>query len=213
MRIRFSDPVFGSGYESGDLGPDLWTIFKIPFNKICKSFFFVFLIFCVRRSIDAPDPENKPGSGSVKIRTGSGSRALRLTENVWHQKYENKKKGSENDLEFSFDSILNISYCSGYRALDPKFCQNRILIPVFIPLVTCFISFIVNITRHIFFNFILVQMHIQIVYKSLIYVLKPCIMYKDIKSITCKKKSIVHQPFEITRWYLYSCQVDCIIQT
>ena len=72
--------------------------------------FFVFLIFCVGRSIDALDPENQPGSGSVKIRTGSGSRALRLTENVWHQKYENKKEGLQNYLEFSSNSILNISY-------------------------------------------------------------------------------------------------------
>ena len=89
--------------------------------------FIVFLIFCVRHSIDTLDPENQPGSG--KIRTGSGSRALRLTENVWHQKYGNKKEGLQNYLEFSFNSILNISYRSGNRALDPKFCQNRILIP------------------------------------------------------------------------------------
>ena len=82
--------------------------------------FFVFLILFVRRSIDALDPENQPGAGSE---------ALRLTENVWHQKYENKKEGLQNYLEFSFNSILNIFYRSGYRALDPKFCQNRILIP------------------------------------------------------------------------------------
>ena len=46
-----------------------------------QVFFFVFFIFCVRRSIDVLDPENQPGS-----------RALGLTEDVWHQKYENKKK-------------------------------------------------------------------------------------------------------------------------
>ena len=91
--------------------------------------FFVFLIFFVRRSIDILHPENQHGSGSVKIWDGSGSRALQLTENVWHQKYENKKEDLQNYLEFSFKSILNISYRSGYRALDPKFCQNRILIP------------------------------------------------------------------------------------
>ena len=91
--------------------------------------FFVFIIFCVRRSIDALYQENQPGSGSGKIRTGTGSRALRLTENVWHQTYENKKEGLQNYLELSFNSILNISYRLGYRALDPKFCQNRILIP------------------------------------------------------------------------------------
>ena len=54
---------------------------------------------------------------------------LRLTENVWHQKYENKKEGLKNYLEFSFNSNLDISYRSGYRALDPKFCKNRIFIP------------------------------------------------------------------------------------
>ena len=85
-------------------------------------FFFVF--FCVRRSIDVLDPENQPGSG--KILTWSGSRALRLTEDVWHQKYENKKEGLQNYLEYSFNSIINISYRSVYRALDPKFVQNRI---------------------------------------------------------------------------------------
>ena len=49
-----------------------------------------------------------------------------LTEDVWHQKYENKKEGLQNYLENSFKSILNIFYRSGYRALDPKFGQNRI---------------------------------------------------------------------------------------
>ena len=75
----------------------------------------------------ALDIENQPGSD--KIRTRSGSRALRLTENDWNQKYENKKEGSQNYPEFSFNIILNISYRSGYRTLDPKFCLNRILIP------------------------------------------------------------------------------------
>mgnify|MGYP007048724156 CR=1 FL=1 len=42
-------------------------------------------IFCVRRTIDVLDSENQPGSGSR-------SRALGLTEDVWHQKYENKKR-------------------------------------------------------------------------------------------------------------------------
>ena len=43
--------------------------------------------------------------------------------------YENKKEGLQIFLEFSFNSILNISYRSGYKAPDPKFYQNRILIP------------------------------------------------------------------------------------
>ena len=51
-----------------------------------------FFIFCVRRSIDVLDPENQPGSGLGFIWTGSGSRALGLTEDVRHQKYENKKE-------------------------------------------------------------------------------------------------------------------------
>ena len=45
-----------------------------------KSFLFSFLIFDVRRSIDVLDPKNQPGSD--KIRTGSGSLALGLTEDV-----------------------------------------------------------------------------------------------------------------------------------
>ena len=49
-----------------------------------------------------------------------------LTVDVWHQNYENKKEGLQNYLEYSFYSILNIFYRSGYRALDPEFGQNRI---------------------------------------------------------------------------------------
>ena len=90
------------------------------------DFFFVFFILCVRRSIDVLDPNNQPGSGSGFIRTGSGSRALWHTEDVWHQEYENKKEGFQNYLEYSFNSILNIFNHSGYRALDPEFGQNRI---------------------------------------------------------------------------------------
>ena len=111
---------------------DIQNIIIISFLNNLQVLFYLFIIFCVRRSIDALDPENQPGSGSDKIWNGSGSRALRLTENVGHQKYENKKE-IRNYLEFSFNSILNISYRSGYRALDPTFCQNRILIPVYMP--------------------------------------------------------------------------------
>ena len=71
--------------------PDLWKIFKTPLNEFSRQ--FVSPLYSVRRSIDALDPENKPGFGSDKIRTGSGTRALRLTENVSHQKYENEKEG------------------------------------------------------------------------------------------------------------------------
>ena len=39
---------------------------------------------------------------------------------------KNKKEGLHNYLEYSFNSILNIFYRLGYRALDPEFSQNRI---------------------------------------------------------------------------------------
>ena len=39
---------------------------------------------------------------------------------------ETKKLGLQNYLEYSFNSILMISFRSGDRALDPKFGQNRI---------------------------------------------------------------------------------------
>ena len=60
-----------------------------------KSLLFCFHTFGVRRTIDVLDSENQPGSGSAKIRTGSGtgSGALGLTGDVRHQKYENKKEG------------------------------------------------------------------------------------------------------------------------
>ena len=56
-----------------------------------KSLLFCFHTFGVRRTIYVLDSENQPGSGSVKIWTGSGS--LGLTGYVWHQKYEIKKEG------------------------------------------------------------------------------------------------------------------------
>ena len=49
-----------------------------------KSIIFCFHTFGVRRLIDVLDSENQPGSGS---------RALGFTEDVLHQKYENKKGG------------------------------------------------------------------------------------------------------------------------
>ena len=68
--------------------------------------------------------QNQPGP--VKVWTGFGSRALGITEDVWHQKYEIKKEGLQNYLEYSLNSILNIFYHSWYRALDPDFGQNRV---------------------------------------------------------------------------------------
>ena len=37
-----------------------------------------------------------------------------------------KKEGLQKYLEYSLNSILNIFYRSGYRAMDPEFGQNRI---------------------------------------------------------------------------------------
>ena len=50
-------------------------------------------------------------------------------KNVWHKKYENKTEGIENYLKYSFHRLLKISHCLRYRAPDPVFGQNRILIP------------------------------------------------------------------------------------
>ena len=63
---------------------------------------FLFYFFCFnngtavlinnffhKRPIDVLDSKNQPGS--VKIQSGYESEALGLTEDVWHQKYENKK--------------------------------------------------------------------------------------------------------------------------
>ena len=61
-----------------------------------KAMLFYFLeliyisIFLAKRFIDILDPENQPGSGSVKIQTGTGSRALGFTDDVRPQKYENR---------------------------------------------------------------------------------------------------------------------------
>ena len=45
-------------------------------------------------------------------------RAQRLTEDVWHQKYGNKKEGFQRYLKCSFNTILNIIPRSRYRVLD-----------------------------------------------------------------------------------------------
>ena len=68
------------------------------------------------------DSENQPGSWSGKIQTGSG--ALRLTGDVWHQKYENKKEGFKNYL--NIHSILfifkgfSIYLAPGWNNLAPR---------------------------------------------------------------------------------------------
>ena len=74
----------------------------------------------VRLTIDVLDSENQPGSG--KIRTGSG--ALGIKGDVWHQKYENKKEGFKNYKKYSFNWLFKISHPLRYRAPDPVFGQN-----------------------------------------------------------------------------------------
>ena len=99
------------------------------------SLLFCFHTFGVRRTIYVLDSENQPGSGSGKIRTGSGtgSGALVLTGDVWHQKYKNKKEGVRNYLRYSFNRLLKIFLSFRYRAPDPVFGQNRILVPALLP--------------------------------------------------------------------------------
>ena len=57
-----------------------------------KSLFFCFHTFGVRRTIDVLDSENQPGSGNIQ----TGSEALGLTGDVYHQKYEKNKEGFKN---------------------------------------------------------------------------------------------------------------------
>ena len=58
-------------------------ILEIRLNEYFRWFWlrFCFNTVGARRSIDFINPENRPGSG-----------ALGLTEDIWHQKYENKKE-------------------------------------------------------------------------------------------------------------------------
>ena len=81
----------GVGLEngSGALYLKQIEILKVYWMNILdniKIILFCFHTFGVRRTIDVLDSENQPGS--VQIRTGSG--ALGLTGDVWHQKYENQ---------------------------------------------------------------------------------------------------------------------------
>jgi len=85
-----------------------------------RSLLFCSHTFSVRRSIDLLDPENQPGFGSAKIRTGSG--ALGRTEDV-----ETKKKDFKNMYNtYSFHTISKISLRLRYKAPDPVFGLNRI---------------------------------------------------------------------------------------
>ena len=91
---------WGSGFGQKP-DPGLCTSKEGRFLKVLKPNIldnFKSLLFCfhtlgVRRTIDVLDSENQPGIESVQIRTGSGSGALWLTVDIWHQKYENKKEG------------------------------------------------------------------------------------------------------------------------
>ena len=63
-----------------------------------KSLLFCFHTVGVGCSFDVLDPKKQPGSGS-------GFRALRITEDVWHPKYENKKEGFWNYRKHSSKRI------------------------------------------------------------------------------------------------------------
>ena len=54
----------------------------------------------------------------------SGSGAVRLTEDVWHQKYGNKKVFFQSNLKYWFNRISNIIPHSRYR--DLNLAKNRI---------------------------------------------------------------------------------------
>ena len=87
-----------------------------------KLLLFCFPIFGDSCFIDAIDPENQPGSG--KIRTESGSRALGLTEDVWHKKYENKKEISKiiwNNHSIKFFKF-HILWSEFVQKPDPHHC-------------------------------------------------------------------------------------------
>ena len=81
---RDEDPVLAEKTGSGAL------YLKGRFSQVYntnnldnfQSLLFCFHTFGVRSTIDVLDSDNQPGSGSVKIRTGSGSRALGLTGDV-----------------------------------------------------------------------------------------------------------------------------------
>ena len=102
--------------------PDFWPENRIPgsvpwtkgdFLNSIKWIFKINPLYCFhtfggRRSMDVLDLENMPESGYRKILTGCGSEALMagplkkdlfcgfpytvLTEDVWRQKYENKRR-------------------------------------------------------------------------------------------------------------------------
>ena len=83
MRIRFwpkkPDPGLCISNEERFL-----KVYEAKVLDNFKSHIFCFYTFSVRRTIDVLDSENQPGSGSVKIQTGSGtgSGALGLTGDV-----------------------------------------------------------------------------------------------------------------------------------
>ena len=94
MRIRLWPKKPDPGHCTSNEG----RFFKVYETNILDN--FKALLFClhnvgVRRTINVLDSENQPGSG-----------ALGLTEDVYHQKYENKKEGLNNYLKYSFNRLL-----------------------------------------------------------------------------------------------------------
>jgi len=123
MRIRFGqkpDPGLCTSNE-GRFLKAYWM--NILDNS--KSLLFCFHTFGVRRTIDVLDSKNQSVSG--KIRTGSG--ALGLTGDVWHQKFENKKERVKNYLKYSLNRRIKSFLRLKYRAPDSVFSKNWILIP------------------------------------------------------------------------------------
>ena len=126
---RGVDPVSGSRA----LGPDLFKIFKIPKYQInARLLLCIFYFLC--QTFHRCTRSRKPARIRIRIhldRIRIRIQGVGLTEDVRHQKYENKKEGLQNYPEYSINSISNIFYHSGYRALDPEFGQNRIHTPAF----------------------------------------------------------------------------------
>ena len=96
------DPVLTKKTDPGSVPQTkrFSKFYKMNILDNIKSLLFCFHTFGVRRSINVLDSENQPGSGSAFIQCGSWYRALGFTEDVWHQKHENKKECFQKDLKF-----------------------------------------------------------------------------------------------------------------
>ena len=118
FRIRFPDPVSGSGA----LGvPTCGRYSKCPWISFLDNLqvlFFIFYFLCQTFHWCSRSKKPTRNRGFTAYRE-------RLTPKVSKQ----KRWLAKLSRIFIHLYILNIFYRSGYRVLDPKFCQNRILIP------------------------------------------------------------------------------------